>query len=318
MIQTIFENEIDDWFENVKKETIKQSTYHVYHYRIKKYINPFFSVIKIEDIDDDTIRSFIKSLKNSKTKDSLAPQTVKGIINLLNEFFKHQIKLCNIKINPCDGVVLPRINTSKIKVLNDKEKNQLIQHLLQENSSRSKLVLMGLFTGMRIGELCALTWDNVDLKSNKVIVSATNQRVQSSAKKNKTMVIMGSPKTRSSNREIPISRFIVKIVKQLYAIRTSISNYVFCKKDGTGYDVRGIQKYFDKIIHQLGISKKNFHCIRHTFATQAIEAGVDVKTLSMILGHSSVITTLNLYVHPNEKHIRNRVEKVSQYLCKNI
>lgn len=318
MSQNELENEMKDWLENIKGPSIKQSTYHVYSYRIKKYINPFFREMKVESICSKTIQTFISGLKNEETLEVLAPQTIKGIVNLLNIFFKNQVLRGKIKTNPCKNIVLPKIDLQKIAVLDTSERVKLINFLLKEDSPRSKLVIIGLFTGMRIGELCALTWDNVDLKSKKLFVNVTSQRVSSGENNRKTMVILGSPKTRSSKREIPTSKFVAKIIKSLYVTRQYLSNFVFCKKDGTGYDIRGIQKYFRKVMKQLGILNKSFHCIRHTFATQAIEAGVDAKILSIILGHSNVITTLSLYVHPNEKYIRSRLEKVSQHLSKNI
>lgn len=308
---------IEEWFSSSIKDKVKKSTYCMYLYRVKKYICPLFTGYEGCHTKLD-IEIFLSSLRNEKTKECLSFSTKKGIFFLLNEFYDYLKCKKIVNNNPCDEIKLKKTGRKHIKLLNEKEQNKLIDYLVKENSSRSVLVLTGLFTGMRIGELCALTYSNLDLNGKKIIVQKTKQRIAIENCNAKTCIIMDSPKTACSDRVIPISNFLVKLLKQLLNQGRSQEGYVFCKKDGASYDVRSIQKYFSVTSKKLEIRINNFHSVRHTFATRAIETGVDVKSLSIILGHANVTTTMNFYVHPNEKHMRNKIEKISNYFVKNM
>lgn len=163
---------------------------------------------------------------------------------------------------------------------------------------------MALLTGMRLSELCALSWNNVEINNKLIHVCESTRRIK---KGNNTIVIIDTPKSDTSIRSIPITNYISNILKKLNTLN---SYYVFPKKNGERYDNRSIQKYFGLVIKELGFKNKTFHTLRHTFATTAIESGMDIKTLSIILGHSSVSITMDLYVHPNEQHMRKAMENV--------
>ena len=304
-----FESEINNWLEKEVKPKVKLSTYDSYKYRISKYICPHFENYNIKMISEDDIQHFVANLKGASTSKKLSPSTVDGIFIVLMRFFKNCVKEEKIEKNPCVNVTLPKKARKKVIVLSIVERKEILKALQKEDSPRSNLITTALLTGMRLGELCSLKWQAVDLKNKVIFVKSTNRRIYVS--ENKTKVITTKPKTEDSIRIIPISTSVEDIMRKMKLLS---SEYVFPKSNGFSYDNRSIQQYFKLTSNQLGIKRKSFHVLRHTFATLAVESNMDIKTLSMILGHRSVVTTMNLYVHPNEEHLKMAMEKVSKFI----
>ena len=307
----LFSKAILNWLNNVVRIEVKASTYSDYKYRTEKYILPYFKDRILEEVVYEDVRSFVSELRNVKTGKALSPNTMHGIVNILVKFFEYCVTNEIVITNPCNLVVLPkRKSKRKITVFTEEERREIIRALEEEARSKSFLILVALHTGMRIGELCSLKWQCVDMKSRQIRVKTTNRRIM---KNSKTEVLTTSPKTEDSIREIPITPCVMDYLLQLSKLN---SEYVFPKSNGNRYDVRGIQKYFGLLTRRHGIQEKNFHTLRHTFATTAIESKMDVKILSRILGHSNVNTTLNLYVHPNESKIREAMYNLSAYIVR--
>lgn len=167
---------------------------------------------------------------------------------------------------------------------------------------------MALYTGIRIGELCGLKWEDVDNDSIKI--KRTVQRLKSDTK-NKTMVCVGSPKTSTSIRTIPIPSFFKKTVSSFKEISTE--EYVLGTSKLPLIEPRVLQWKFKKYLVEANIENANFHSLRHTFATRSVECGFDAKSLSEILGHANVQTTLNKYVHSSfqlKAENMNKLEKI--------
>lgn len=172
-------------------------------------------------------------------------------------------------------------------------------------------ILICICTGLRIGEICALKWEDVDLKTEVINIDHTIQRIYiSTAKKSK--VIISSPKTESSRRKIPIASELMPLLQQF----KSNSDFYVISGEKKYIEPRTYRKFFKKMLNILKISKLKFHSLRHTFATQAIENGIDYKTVSEILGHASIGITLNLYVHPDLKHKKECLNKIFNNLVK--
>jgi len=314
--KTTMENEIFIWLDNIGQMRLKQSTYYMYKYRIEKYILPYFEEIELADIKFCHVQDFILELAHDQSKKKLSARTIRGIFTIMNSFFKYSVSTEKITKNPCTSIVLPIADKAvSVVILTKDEKRLIMNDVIKEKSNRSLLVLVALFTGMRIGELCSLKWENVDFENMTIKVSATIQRIRVNDQQQKTRVIIDTPKSRNSFRMLPLSQFVSELLAELYANKNTVgSEFVFCKRNGQCYDIRGIQKYYAKMTKSLMIKKPSFHCLRHTYATMAIEAGIDAKTLSILLGHSNVMTTLNLYVHPDEEYIRERVEIITNYM----
>ena len=316
IIDILFTSAIMDWFEQdirIKLKT-KTSTNDGYEYRLNKYIIPFFNEWKLSDITGGDIQNFIFTLENERTKESLAANTIHSIAMLLFDFFAYCTSEEMIKSNPCNKVVLPKKKRRKIITLTKRERSAILRQIEKKPQSRSRLVLVALHTGMRLGELTSLKWEYVDINNGVIKVKTTKVRVRNKEGDNetsKTVVMITEPKTEDSIREVPISSIVLEQLKEQKVYE---SDYVFPKTNGEGYDNRSIQKYFSLLTTSLGIQDKSFHTLRHTFATNALESGMDIKTLSAILGHSDVTTTLNYYVHPNEKYTKKSMEIASRYI----
>ena len=324
IIDKQFSSTIMDWFNNnirIKLKT-KTSTHDEYEYRLSKYIIPFFKDRELSEIAGEDIQEFIITLENERTKEALAPNTIRCIAMLLFDFFDYCMTEEILKQNPCDKIVLPKRKRRKVVTITKRERSAILRQIEENPQSRSRLVLVALHTGMRLGELTSLKWECVDLKNRIIKVKTTKVRIKNKGTNNfssdldstsKTVVVITVPKTDDSERVVPISSVVLELLKEQKAYE---SEYVFAKSNGKGYDNRSIQKYFKKLTESIGIQNKSFHTLRHTFATNALESGMDAKTLSGILGHSNVTTTLNFYVHPNEKHTKRAMEAASKYIGK--
>ena len=188
----------------------------------------------------------------------------------------------------------------EMRVLSITEQQILENYLLQDMNYYKFGILFALYTGLRVGELCALEWD--DIRDGNVYISKTVQRIR---QEKKTVVQISTPKTRSSNRVIPIPAFLHPLVENYRDVGPVIKT-----TQGKMVEPRLMQLHFNKYILQCNLDKANFHALRHTFATRCIEAGFDVKTLSEILGHTDVKTTLNRYVHSSYDLKQSNMDKL--------
>ena len=189
------------------------------------------------------------------------------------------------------------------------EQNKLTNYVLNNLTSRNIGILLSLYSGIRIGELCALQWKDIDFKNNKLIISKTVQRIYIKDKdKNISKVIITSPKTKNANREIPINKDFIEILKKI----KSDNDYYILSNNEKYIEPRTYRKYFNKALKENKIKHFNFHSLRHTFATNCITLGCDYKTVSELLGHANVNITLNLYVHPRYSQKKKCIDLVSK------
>lgn len=192
---------------------------------------------------------------------------------------------------------------AQTRVFSESEQQTLVQHLLSQSDVFSFGILLALYTGLRIGEVCALKWE--DITENTIHICKTMQRLKTAEGVTEVMIL--PPKTDSSDRIIPIPAALKSIIEH----HRQESGYVLTKPNGKFTEPRLLQNKFAKCLAERGIAKANFHTLRHTFATRCIESGVDVKTLSELLGHSDVKTTLNRYVHSSFELKQRSVDKLS-------
>ena len=176
-------------------------------------------------------------------------------------------------------------------------------------------ILFCLYTGVRIGELCALKWNHIDFNNRLIIIDQTVQRIQNKHENNisKTYLSVTRPKTVNSLRKIPITTNLYTILTEYYNQNyIKKDTYIFNNQFNTPIDPRRIQKHFKMILSKLNLTSITFHGLRHTFATRCIELGMDIKTLSEILGHSNVATTMSIYVHSTDSQKREQMELLSK------
>lgn len=196
---------------------------------------------------------------------------------------------------------MPKKTKPEITVMSREEQDKLAAYINRNRNTATVGAALSLYTGMRIGEICALRWENIDTEKRILTVRNTIQRIQCFEGDSKTKVIITAPKSESSRREIPIPNCIIPMLKEL---KGRNSTFVLTGTDKP-IEPRTMQYRFKRILKNAGIKAYNFHVCRHCFASGAVELGFDVKTLSEILGHSSVQVTLDCYIHTSMEHKRS-------------
>lgn len=192
-------------------------------------------------------------------------------------------------------IKMPKPKKKEIKILSKSEQKKLEKEILKRNCSTDYGVLLSLYTGLRIGEVCALKWKDINLAKRIIQVNYTMIRIMDTENSNKTKIILEEPKTENSKREIPINKFLYDILLRL---KPKDNNTYFLTGTKFYIEPRTYYNKYQKLLRESNIKKYGFHALRHTFATRCIEVGMDPKVLSEILGHSDVKVTLSLYVHP--------------------
>lgn len=294
-----FEVVTEEWLK-YKKNTVKKSTYYNYSYSVAKYLYPSFAGKNITKIKN--YNNFIEELS-----DTLSPKTVRDIVTKLKEIINFYEEEHNTKLN-IKKMSLPKMNKKEIQILSNKEKQKLEKYCIEQNSLKSLGILICLNTGLRVGEVCALRWENVDFETRRIHVEKTIERIYSK-EENKTIVIIDTPKSITSVRTIPINSKLYNILKQIRG-KSKKTDFVLTGSSEHYVEPRNYQYHFKEILKRSQVKKYKFHTLRHTFATNCIEAGMDIKSLSEILGHADVSITLNIYVHSSDKAKRKYLEKI--------
>ncbi|MCH5324195.1 MAG: site-specific integrase [Eubacterium sp.] len=271
--------------------SVKKSTYQKYESLIRNHIEQVpIGQMQVRFITSKTINDFAV-----KRLDKLSVKTVNDILVIMSLALSYAEEIYNI-IKP--KIRYLKTPTKETRVLSISEQQQLETYLLQDMDICKFGVLLALYTGIRVGELCALQWS--DMKATEIVISKTLHRIKD---RTGTILETTEPKTKSSNRIIPIPTFFIPIVEQFrsYGSVLKLSN-------GNIVEPRLMQHKFEKYIKECGLPKTNFHALRHTFATRCVESGFDIKSLSEILGHTDVRTTLNKYVHSSYEQKQKNME----------
>ena len=229
----------------------------------------------------------------------MSARYVSDIVALLKSLFRYVNRIYQI-MNRIADVVMPKKKKPEIQVLSSQEQKKLQAYLVKHQNRTSLGIALSMYTGIRIGELCALKWSDIDFEKRILTVRHTIQRIQEKNGAKKTKLIITEPKSASSKREIPIPECLLEMLKKF---RNSGNFYVLSGKR-TPIEPRTMQYRFSKILKNAKLPSLNFHSLRHLFATNCIALGFDIKTLSEILGHSSIEVTLSRYVHSSMERKR--------------
>lgn len=293
---------------------IKRSTATKYSYMIERHINPQLGAKKLSSLSAPLINNFLfDKLQNGRLdgKGGLSASYVKTIAIIISSALEFAANegFCQ----PIRGeIIKPTTCQKEIQILSVSAQQLLEQTALEGINETKAGIYIALYTGIRIGELCALSWDDVDFDAQLIHIRNTVSRIRADmALSTGTRLVIDTPKTKAAVRDIPISQALLSVLECMK--QKSVSSYVISNQVEF-VSTRTFDYRYKKVLRDLGIPKVNFHSLRHTFATRCIEVGMDVKSLSQILGHSSVAITMNTYVHPSMEIIRVQLQKLSS-LC---
>lgn len=302
-----------DWLNSLRYQ-VKESTYMKYWNMMNTYILPELGKVPWNEMNRETIDSFCRKMLASggQNGSGLSPKTVSDALSLIRNSFRYASD--NGYPLPCDlSSVSVKQDMRELRVFSRKEQEQLCGYLYSHINPKTIGILISLFTGLRIGEICALKWEDISIVEKSIYVHQTMQRLQTpegSAKK--TRVVITTPKSGYSIRRIPIPD---KLAEILLEFRRGRSGYVLTGQEDAYLEPRQLERYFRKILREASLEEVNFHVLRHTFATRCIEMDFDVKSLSEILGHANVNITMNRYVHPSMDLKRENMDRLSKLMA---
>lgn len=292
------------WKEN-RRNLVKYTTYCNYSLILKTHLLPKFG--QEEYISERQVQEFVYL----KLQSGLARKTVRDIVAVLKAIVKYGAKHSIFRYSEWDVKYPTESPYRRLPVLSKNDHKRLLNALATNPTTENIGVMIALCCGLRIGEVCALRWENVDLQRRMLSVGGTLCRIYN-CETMQTGQYLSSPKTRSSNREVPISPILLNALR---VVKSKQKGSVYVVGEGIkAKEPRGYRDSFKRLLKQLNISPIVFHGLRHTFATRCIESECDYKTVSAILGHSNVATTLNLYVHPGIEQKKRCLNKLNKYL----
>ncbi len=298
-----------EWLENYVKERVKIRTYSRYKGIVALHVLPELGEIEAEKIGKREIQTFLIRKRregNIKSGQQLSAASINLMLTVLNLAFSYGCEMELINRNPCENLHRVPESSKKVQAFTKDEQRQLERKIAVENDARHIGILICLYTGLRIGELLGLTWEDVDLTRGLLYVDKTVYRAR--RENGDWEICVDTPKTHSSTRVIPLPSYITKTL--ISAKTGAKSVYVVENKKGERMAIRSYQYVFEKLTERAGVRNLNFHALRHTFATRALESGMDVKTLSEIMGHQNVSFTLNCYAHSMIEHKMAMMQKI--------
>lgn len=298
-----------------RQSNVKASTLARYREIIRLHLRPAFGNVRVREINTQMIEKFANEKMEQGRPDSakaLSPKRVRDILSVI------KLALAYAKeqgyISHAIHFSMPRTETPHIDIFSKEDEARLLSYLVEHCDPARCGVLLSLCTGLRIGEMCALQWSDIDIKCNTIHIRKTLQRIPDPKAEHKTKIIIESPKTRAGERAIPIPAFLREPLRAIRPRGNASDSYVLT----AGPKFIEPSNYYAKYkrwLHECGIKAHSFHALRHTFATRAVECGMDIKTLSEILGHSDVKITLARYVHPSMELKSLNMKKMNAYLC---
>ena len=306
-----YQNWLDEWLRPYVKKSNKQRTFERYRQTANVHIIPILGEYELTELQPVVLQRFVSELLeigNKRTGKGLSPNFVKSVISVIQNSLKtaHVLGLTNEYI--ADKIKRPKIVEKQVECFTLAEQKKIEKYIADSKKQKLKGIVLCLYTGLRIGELLALTWDDIDFQNGRLTVTKTCHDTNENGKH---CIIIDTPKTETSRRYIPLPKPLLSILKDWK--KENASDYVVSDK-GLPVFVRSYQRTFELLLKKLNIPHKGFHALRHTFATRAIECGMDVKSLSEILGHKNATITLNRYAHSLWEHKSEMMNKLGKLL----
>lgn len=318
----------EEWFSHIRP-LAKESTYRKYWNLWNSYICPELGEMRFVDITQDVLEDCCNALLTSggQSGNGLSAKTVSDALSLIRNIFRY---FAGRKFPiPCDTrAVMVKQTTKEMRIFSLNEQKVLCSYIRSDLNMRNVGVLLCLLTGIRVGEVCALRWEDISFQEKTMHIHQTMQRIQVDSlgradvyeeegrldgqkAESRTKIIVTTPKSKCSIRTIPIPEELFLI---LQAVRGSASGYFLTGSEKNWVEPRTMQNHFKKLLKCCEIEDANYHALRHTFATRCVELGFDVKSLSEILGHASVNITMNRYVHPSMQLKQANMQRLSEMI----
>ena len=301
--------EIAEAWKEYKRPYVKQSTMAAYVLILENHVLPEFG-------DNDSLHEHdVQAFVLKKIEHGLSAKSVKDILIVLKMVMKFGVK--NELMNHYEWDIKFPVNNQpkELEVLSVANHKKILDYVQHNFTFMSLGIYISLSTGLRIGEICALKWSDINVADGKITVQRTIERIYMvEGEKKHTQLVINTPKTVNSCREIPISKELLAMVKPMKKV-VNADFYVLTNEDKPT-EPRTYRNYYNRLMEKLDIPKLKYHGLRHSFATRCIEAGCDYKTVSVLLGHSNISTTLNLYVHPNMEQKKRCINKMLKSLGK--
>ena len=296
----LFRKVCEEWL-NIKENTIKESSLLNYKFTINKHIIPKLGNMTLTEIEKYDFSKFIKNKKKE-----LENSSISNLIIILKSIIKYAIKKYKIEYD-IETLKNKKENRKEVEIFNEYEREKLTKNLLESKDDKDLGILISLYSGLRIGEICGLKWKDIDLENKIINVRRTVQRVYLGKKD--TKIIISSPKSINSLRKIPISKIILETLKEKSKKYTK-NAFLLTGEENKCIEPIVYRYTYKKILKKYKIKYKKYHCLRHTFATKCIRVGMDIKSLSEVLGHSDIKITLTTYVHSSLETKKKYIDKL--------
>ena len=296
-------SQIADLWKEEKRQFVKKSTFAAYSLIVETHLQPAFG--NLTAVTEKDVQDFVLQKLNG----GLSQKTIKDMLIVLRMILKFGAKKNYCVYAPIDVIFPTDRERQELEVLSIANQKKIMRFVEENFTFRNLGIFICLSTGIRIGEICALTWDDIDTDNGVIHIRKTIQRIY--VKENcikKTELLIDTPKTATSMRDIPMIKDLYEILKPLKKVVNN--DYFVLTNEATPTEPRTYRNYYKKLLDKLGIPPIKFHGLRHSFATRCIESKCDYKTVSVILGHSNISTTLNLYVHPNYEQKKKCIDKM--------
>lgn len=308
-----FESLSKEWLQTQEPQ-LKASSIAKYSNIMRSYLIPRFGDKEIDSIPRSEIVQLSRDLLTSGgvRANGLSPKTVNSTLSVLKNIFEFAAREKNLQMADISDIAVKQTQ-KPIRILSRNEQTRLSRYLCVEPSLCHLGILLCLYTGLRIGEICALKWEDICVGEQYLYVHQTMQRIQvSGAAEKKTQVVIQTPKSDCSIRKIPIPNEVLHL---LLPARKNDDAFFLTGLAHSFVEPRSMENRFKAIAKECEIDNVNFHALRHTFATRCIELGFDIKSLSEILGHANVNITLNRYVHPSMELKQKNMNMLSELLA---
>ena len=301
----------EEWLTHYIRPSSKQRTFEQYSRAAQIHILPYLGNVELTDLTPFVLQKFITGLTengNKRTGKGLSPNFVKTILSIVQNSLKTAHLVGYLPEYSANKIKRPKPKEKQVECFSIQEQKKIEEAALSAKKDKYRGIILCLYTGLRIGELLALTWNDIDFEKSILSVTKT---CHDGNENGKHIRIIDTPKTENSRRQIPLSKTLVKMLKEIK--KKSKCEFVIADGEKPVF-IRSYQRMFELFLKKLGLQHKGFHSLRHTFATRALECGMDVKSLSEILGHKNAMITLNRYAHSLWEHKAEMMNKLSKML----